>query len=178
MSEEIDLYNHLGEKTGEIKERDLVHRDGDWHASVHLWIFDEKKRILLQKRSSRKKLYPSMWVAPVSGHVSAGASNIETLIRETSEEVGVNIRKEDVFLHAIVRGSFKDKSINLDEKEYIHIYITTNTIDIDLDTVNDEVDGFKWFEYHEFKELVDNKDVSLVPAYEEYEVILAYLKHN
>lgn len=68
-----------------------VLKDGDLHASVHLWFIDDQHNILLQKRSSQKKTYPGCWVAPVSGHVSSGENMRETLVKETEEEMGINL---------------------------------------------------------------------------------------
>src|SRR4051812_30424750 len=37
-SELFDLYDADGAPLGLRKERALVHRDGDWHRSLHLWV--------------------------------------------------------------------------------------------------------------------------------------------
>ena len=50
----FDVLNDSGERTEITKRRGDIHRDGDWHASVHIWI--ARRRIsgmefLLQKRA-------------------------------------------------------------------------------------------------------------------------------
>jgi len=55
MSELFDILNEKGEKTGIQKERDAVHRDGDYHGSVHIWIYRNEK-ILLQKRKEKRNV--------------------------------------------------------------------------------------------------------------------------
>ena len=37
---------------GTLKPRGEVHRDGDWHRSVHVWLIDAAGRLLLQRRGS------------------------------------------------------------------------------------------------------------------------------
>ena len=45
--------------TGAIKARAAVHRDRDWHRSVHVWLLDPVGRaLLLQKRSMKKDTFP------------------------------------------------------------------------------------------------------------------------
>ena len=34
----FDVLNDSGERTETTKRRGDIHRDGDWHASVHIWI--------------------------------------------------------------------------------------------------------------------------------------------
>ena len=36
--EMIDLRDRDGKRTGEVKERTLVHRDGDLHGTAHVWL--------------------------------------------------------------------------------------------------------------------------------------------
>lgn len=40
--EYFDLLTSDGELTGKTKLRKEVHRDGDWHAAVHIWLLNEK----------------------------------------------------------------------------------------------------------------------------------------
>ena len=41
----FDILDENGNKTGKIKERSLVHEDGDIHGTVHIWIRRKQKRI-------------------------------------------------------------------------------------------------------------------------------------
>lgn len=51
----FDIYTAKGVPTGETKPRGSVHRDGDWHRSVHVWLVDREKQVVaLQKRSPNK----------------------------------------------------------------------------------------------------------------------------
>lgn len=51
----FDIFTMKGVPTGEVKARGLVHRDRDWHRSVHVWLVDrEKQLVALQKRSPNK----------------------------------------------------------------------------------------------------------------------------
>ena len=42
-NEPFDVIRADGLPTGRVKARDAVHRDGDWHRAIHVWVagFDE-----------------------------------------------------------------------------------------------------------------------------------------
>ena len=56
--EYFDILDDNGNKTGKIKLRSEVHRDGDWHKAVHIWILNQSGDILLQRRSATKDSNP------------------------------------------------------------------------------------------------------------------------
>lgn len=86
----FDLMDADGRKTGRKKGRLEVHRDGDWHQSVHIWIFRENQT-LLQKRAVDKDCFPGCWDAACTGHVSAGETVTDGAMRELREELGVEV---------------------------------------------------------------------------------------
>ena len=52
----IDIVNENNEFTGQIEEREIAYEKGLWRRTVSCWIMNEKGEILLQKRSSNKKI--------------------------------------------------------------------------------------------------------------------------
>ena len=87
----IDVLTPAGEFTGERKPKSEVHRHGDWHRSVHVWIVTSGGKILLQRRALQKENNPGLWDVSAAGHVSAGESVIDCAIREVQEELGLRI---------------------------------------------------------------------------------------
>jgi len=59
-----------------------------FHREVRVILFDEKRRILIQRRSPNKKVYPGVWAETCQGHVSYGLSYEETAHKELQEELG------------------------------------------------------------------------------------------
>lgn len=59
------------------------------HRSVQVLIFASDGRLLLQRRSETKDLFPGYYCASASGHVAAGESYDATAAREVREELGV-----------------------------------------------------------------------------------------
>ena len=98
-AELFDVYRADGEPPGLVKARAAVHRDGDWHRAVHVWVAGHDDEVgpflLMQRRSLSKDTWPGVLDATVGGHCRAGESLAETL-RETEEEIGVIVAMRDL----------------------------------------------------------------------------------
>ena len=101
-AELIDVVRADGTPAGRAKPRAAVHRDGDWHRSVHVWVAgrgtgpdgDGKPFLLLQRRAAGKDTWPGRLDATVGGHYRAGEGLAEAL-RETEEEIGLAVSGPD-----------------------------------------------------------------------------------
>jgi 16S rRNA (adenine1518-N6/adenine1519-N6)-dimethyltransferase len=69
--------------------RGEVHGNNLRHRAVHLFIFNGKGELFLQKRSPWKDRHPLLWDSSAAGHVEAGENYDETAARELREELGV-----------------------------------------------------------------------------------------
>nr|KJB34118.1 hypothetical protein B456_006G048700 [Gossypium raimondii] len=93
--EYLDVLTKTGKKIDVSKPRGDVHRDGDYHKTVHVWIFAEStQELLLQKRADCKDSWPGLWDISSAGHISAGDSSLITAQRELQEELGVILPKD------------------------------------------------------------------------------------
>ncbi|MEX2535937.1 MAG: NUDIX domain-containing protein [Trueperaceae bacterium] len=91
----LDVLDESGAPTGQTKPRNEVHRDGDWHRVLHLWVAREDGTVLLQRRSRHKELEPEKVDVTVGGHLSAGESVFDA-VREAEEEIGLDVRPEQL----------------------------------------------------------------------------------
>lgn len=93
--EPFEIVTAFGRATGQIKPRAEVHRDGDWHRAIHVWIAGRDSVgapfLIFQRRGSQKDTWPDHFDATVGGHVRAGESLEETL-REVDEEIGISVQ--------------------------------------------------------------------------------------
>ena len=94
----FDVLDENGNKTGKIKLRSEVHRDGDLHKSVHIWIINYNGDVLLQRRCPTKDSYPNMLDISCAGHLTAGDSSLDGAIRELKEELNLDINPKDLQL--------------------------------------------------------------------------------
>jgi 16S rRNA (adenine1518-N6/adenine1519-N6)-dimethyltransferase len=74
------------------ERRDTVHVNNLRHRAVHVWIFNERGELFLQKRSPWKQIHPDLWCSSAAGHVDSGESYEEAAHRELGEEIGVQSR--------------------------------------------------------------------------------------
>lgn len=71
---------------------------------VHLLLTDNNERILFGRRSNTG--FEDGAYHPPSGHLEAGESFVEALVREAAEEIGVTITVDDVeFVHVMHNAS-------------------------------------------------------------------------
>ena len=66
-----------------------VHRQGLFHRSVMVLVFDSEGRLYLQKRGQNKSHYPGRFDLSATGHVQAGEARTEAAARELAEELGL-----------------------------------------------------------------------------------------
>ena len=85
-----DLYDLDRNPTGRTMVRGEVVPEGCYHLVVHVWITDGAGRWLLSRRAADRPTNPGKWEC-VGGHVTAGETSLAGALRETLEEVGVEL---------------------------------------------------------------------------------------
>lgn len=151
----FDVLNEYGEFTGKTATREECHKKGLWHRAVYAFIIDKSGNVLLQKRSESKKLWPNMWDVTVGGHVDSGEFGRQALIRETKEELGIQISDEDV--KYLLGSTSINQQGDIINKHYNECYIITKDIDIsDIVVQKEEVAEIKYFSKDELLKRIEN----------------------
>jgi 16S rRNA (adenine1518-N6/adenine1519-N6)-dimethyltransferase len=88
-TEVFDLINERDEVIGTVLRGQAHANPALLHRSVQVLIFGAGGRLLLQRRSARKDLFPGYYCASASGHVAEGDDYAETAEREVREELGI-----------------------------------------------------------------------------------------
>lgn len=122
MDEYIDILNDQGEKTGKTCLKSEAHKKGIFHASVHIWIFDKNKNVLIQKRAADKDTFPNFWDISVAGHISAGEKPLSAALREVEEEIGLIVTEEQLCFIGTVKIRTQHHT-NLIDNELHYIYM-------------------------------------------------------
>lgn len=93
MPEEIlDIVDNNDNLVGVQKPRSVVHsKRKDWHRTTHIWIINDDREILCQKRSLKKDANPGIWQPFFGGHVKAGETYEKAAISELKDEVGISV---------------------------------------------------------------------------------------
>lgn len=175
MPEYFDVLDSNGNKTGQTKLRQEVHRDGDWHKTVHIWIVNDKNEILLQKRSPNKDLNPSKWDISSAGHLSAGESSLEGAVREIKEELGIEVTKDCLQLLATLKRESRH-SLTFINKEFKDIYLLRFSVDVSKVQLQvDEVSEIKYVSIPAIKQMIMKNDSTLIMHLDEFEILFDIL---
>lgn len=166
---------------GILKPRGDVHRDGDWHRSVHVWLADCDGRLLLQKRSEFKDTNPGLLDVSCAGHITGNDPVLETAVRELEEELGLTMTMERMrasrvcTLPGTQTGSTATHgSFLCNEFQDIFVVQLESTLDVStLQLGTDEVAGVEWRAADEVIQAWAAADAAFVPRTEAYCAILS-----
>lgn len=84
----VDLYDENRLPLGRTGERSAPRAPGEYRMVVHVCVFDGGGRLLIQRRTSGKAIWPDRWDLSVGGGVDAGESSRQGAEREFREELG------------------------------------------------------------------------------------------
>jgi isopentenyldiphosphate isomerase len=87
--EVFDLVDLDDRVIGQVRRGDAHRNPALIHRSVQILVFASDGRLLLQRRSVTKDLFPSYYCASASGHVASGENYEDTAQRELVEELGI-----------------------------------------------------------------------------------------
>jgi isopentenyl-diphosphate delta-isomerase len=139
--------------------RHQAFKKGLWRRTVQVWIVNDKKQILCQKRSSKKDMGAGLWEATVGGHLSPGDNYFTGAVREVREETGLPIETHHLELLKI----YKDHKF----REYRGIfYCKWNTDVNELVIEEDEVEEVKLVALPTLKKHLKNPQSWVIPGYE------------
>lgn len=147
----LEIFDVHGNYLG-LLERSECHKNPNVaHKAVHVLVFNSKFELILQKRSSKKELYPDHWDTSVGGHLAPKETYFEAGIRECEEELGFKPEKL-IFLY-----SYTAKFPH--EIELVETYYTIFDGPFNFQN-SSEVSEIKAFSLKELFELKDTSDFS------------------
>ena len=157
MEEFFDVCTPEGTPTGQSVPRSQAHRLGLWHRSSHLWVINSNSQLLLQKRHPLKETDPGRWDIAVAGHLSAGQTPLEALVREAREELGLVLDPQTLqFLEARPKQYVESGFI---DREWQHLFVVQWDGDLEsLALQADEVTEVRWMPLAEYRIVVEADD--------------------
>ena len=140
----LDIRDKNGNPTGEVKERSLVHADGDIHGTSHVWIVRKNEKgsydLLLQKRSENKDAFPGCYDISSAGHLPAGQDYLSSALRELEEELGIKAKPEQLHFMGLHEGCCEETFYGKPFKnhEISHVYLYQEPVNIEDLTLQKE----------------------------------------
>lgn len=152
-----DIYDKYRKKTGKTHQKGIKTKEGEYHLAVRVWIVNNKKELLIQRRQFDSKTWPGMWECAAAGSAILGDNSEETAIKETMEEIGLDISKD--ILEPMFSVKFKN---GFDDN-----YLVRREVDISELTLEDEeVVDVKWASMDKIREMVTKEEFIPFPFLE------------
>jgi len=117
--EPLILVNEFDEIIGYKPKLECHRGEGTLHRAFSIFIFNEQKQLLLQKRSDQKWLWPLYWSNSVCSHPRKGESMEIATQRRLEEEIGFSVP-----LHFLYKFQYHARYENKgSEREVCSVYI-------------------------------------------------------
>lgn len=148
-----DLYNEKKELIGIDHIRGQEIPEDCYHLVVHVWIRNKDGKYLISQRSATRPTFPLMWEC-VGGSVIKGEDSLAGAIRETQEEIGVNLSPQNgINLFSIKRNVVNGKRFG----DILDVWLFEYDGPVLLEqATTQEVAQTTWLTKDEIKELFDN----------------------
>ena len=165
--EKRDLYDRHRNLTGETIFKGEKIPDDRYIVVVLVFIQNSDGKFLIQKRSEIK----NGKYATTGGHPKSRESSIEGIISEVKEEIGLDLKPENLKLY------YSNRS-DVEKVFWDDYYIKMDVENIDnLELQEEEVDSVCWLDINEIKMLM-KEGKFFKNHYEEFEILLDWLENK
>lgn len=152
-----DVYDENRAGTGYTAVRGEGLPAGGYHIVVHICVFNGRGEMLIQQRQPFKHGFPNLWDVSAGGSALAGETSAQAAMRETKEEIGLDIDLSGV------RAKF---SMSFDEG-FDDWYTVEKDADIaSLSLQREEVQAVRWASREEILALI--REGKFIPYYESF----------
>ena len=129
-----------------------AHEKAILHRAFSVFIFNDKKELMLQQRAAHKYHSPKLWTNTCCSHQRDGETNVDAGMRRLQEEMGFSVTLEEK-TSFIYKAPF-DNGLTEHELDHILVGYYNDKPDINLD----EVSSWKWMGLEDVK-----KDIIVSP---------------
>lgn len=138
------------------------------HGASHVWIWRDNENgpeILVQKRASTKKTWSNKYDISAAGHIDLGEEPLDAALRETKEEINLDIELSMLKLISVHRAHLTAENGSI-ENEFQWLYTLKLSNDASFELQTEEVASLKWLSLDEFKAAYSTQE--FVPHSEVY----------
>ena len=173
----LDIVDENNMLTGKQENREVVHKEGLYHREVSIWIMNEKGELLLQKRAPTKKQSPNKW-AITGGHVTAGEEPLYVARKEIFEEIGLNVKEEEIEILFITKLEKKISDEQYNNHFSYFYFIKTDKKLSEFTIQKEELSELKYISIQELENIVKNQDEEYVFSKGKYMIELINVFKN
>ncbi|MFW6137708.1 MAG: NUDIX hydrolase [Spirochaetota bacterium] len=155
--EYFEVCSEDGSYAGTNAPRDVVHSQGLWHKTAHVWIYNSLGEILFQKRAIHKDSHPGLWDVSAAGHLQIGEPPETAAVREVWEELGLDIDVDELiyfdnknFTLISQGGRFIDREVT-----WVYLYRYEGGV-VSLNPDEQEVSGLMLMETTRVKKMLED----------------------
>lgn len=153
MNNEVELLavvNDRGEIIKTLPRSEIHGNPSLMHRVVHVLVFNSEGELLLQKRSMNKDVAAGKWDTSVGGHVNAGETLDEAVMREMEEELGITTCALEFLYHYVHSNEY--------ETELVYTYSCSH--DGRINFQKEEIDEVRPWSMDEIKQNIGNGTLS------------------
>lgn len=144
----FNIVDNNGKVIGKATREDCHNGSKLLHPVVHIHILNSKKQLLLQKRKKNKDIQPGKWDTSIGGHIKAGETLENAIVREAKEETGIDINLDKIIPLKIY---IYESEI---EKEHVHSFIYFYNDKIIFQ--KSEIEKVNFFSFNSILKLIEN----------------------
>jgi 8-oxo-dGTP pyrophosphatase MutT (NUDIX family) len=144
MPELLDVLDEKGNRTGKIITRGQMLKEGEYVAMVLVFLCNQKREYLIQKRSMKKSHLPGIWDV-TAGVVISREESHDAAIREVQEEIGITLSRDNIhFQQRLIRA-----------KAFVDLYFALADFKLsECRLQEEEVDEVRFVTARELKQLI------------------------
>ncbi|MBR2589271.1 NUDIX domain-containing protein [Candidatus Saccharibacteria bacterium] len=134
-----------------IKNNPKMNQNAAFVSTVCVWLYrhtEDGIEILFQKRSPYIDSYANLYDRSAGGHVNFGEDDIDAVIRETREEIGVDLLPDNVSFVSSHVSNYKNLIVK------VYAYDCTGS-EMEFSFDDKEVSEVKWVRLTDFDEFVE-----------------------
>ncbi|MBS6720086.1 MAG: NUDIX domain-containing protein [Peptoniphilus harei] len=154
-----DVYDKKGKWKRRVIKKGERLKNNEYHIIAEGWILRDDGNFIIQRRALDKKSFSGMWYCSAGGSVISRETPKEGMVREFKEELGIDIREDELSLKRIIT----------ERNTIFYIYLVRKNISLDEITLQEEeVMDVDLADPSKIKKMVEDKTFIGLDYYEKF----------
>lgn len=160
--EQLVLVDSCDQPAGFCSKGEAHRGAGRLHRAFSVFLFDDKQRLMIHRRSAQKPLWPGYWTNSCCSHPRRGEALVDAVHRRVREELGVTADLQSIYSFEYHAG-FADRG---SEHELCHVYLARLRGDDQVVVHKDEISEWHWASLDEIDAMQRERESELTPWFQ------------